>query len=74
MHVEDRHGVNELRGLTRKARDGRVRTRLQVLVPTESGVRRLCRRVMAIDDPSYFRSSCGRSARGQPSQFALVRQ
>ncbi len=32
MHVEDRHGVDELRGLARKTRDGRVRTRLQALV------------------------------------------
>ncbi len=37
MHVEERHGVDELRGLARKARDGRVRTRLQVLVLAKQG-------------------------------------
>lgn len=40
----------------------------------QSGVLRLCRRVMAIDDPPYFDSSCGRPARGQSSQIARVRQ
>ncbi len=31
MHVKDRHGIDELRRLARKARDGRLRTRLQAL-------------------------------------------
>jgi len=37
MHVEDRHGVDELRGLARKTRDGRVCTRLQALVLAKQG-------------------------------------
>ena len=37
MHVEDRHGIDELRGLARKAKDGRVRTRLQALVLAKQG-------------------------------------
>lgn len=37
MHVEDRHGVDELRGLARKAKDGRIRTRLQALVLAKQG-------------------------------------
>ncbi len=37
MYVEDRHGIDELRGLVRKARDGRLRTRLQALVLAQQG-------------------------------------
>ena len=37
MHVEDRHGVGELRGMARKTIDGRVRTRLQALVLAKQG-------------------------------------
>ena len=42
MHVEERHGVDELRGLARKARDGRIRTRLQVLVLAKHGHTAVC--------------------------------
>jgi len=37
MHVKDRHGVDELRRLARKTKDGRVRTRLQALVLAKQG-------------------------------------
>ena len=37
MHVKDRHGIDELRRLARKARDGRFRTRLQALVFAKQG-------------------------------------
>lgn len=37
MHVKDRHGVDELRGLARKTKDGRTRTRLQAVVLAKQG-------------------------------------
>ncbi len=37
MHVEDRHGVDELRILARKAKDGRMRSRLLALALAKQG-------------------------------------
>jgi len=37
MHVEDRHGVDELRILARKAKDGRMRSRLLALALAKRG-------------------------------------
>ncbi len=37
MHVEDRHGIDELRILARKAKDGRMRSRLLALALAKRG-------------------------------------
>jgi len=37
MHVEDRHGVDELRRAARSQKDGRMRIRLQALVLAKQG-------------------------------------